>query len=57
VLGAAMAPEPVSPLFGERLDREQALKHPWIGEFWEVVDLVLLSDPTVHPYLDPGVSA
>ena len=45
------------PLYGERLDREQALKHPWLGEFWEVVDLVLLSDPTVRPYLQPGASA
>ena len=54
VPGAAMAPEPVSPLFGERLDREQAQKHPWLGEFWEVVDLVILTDPTVHPCQHPA---
>ena len=50
VLAASAAPEP-SPIFGEILDRDQALKHPWLATFWEAVDFVLLEDPTVHPFM------
>lgn len=49
VTGAAMAPE-TSTIYGQRLDRDQALAHPWLTSFWEIVDVVLVQDPTVHPY-------
>ena len=39
---------------GERLTREQALLHPRLGDFWVVVDLMLLSDPEVHAHLYGG---
>jgi hypothetical protein len=57
VSAAAMAPQPVSPLFGKRLDREQALKHPWLGDFWAVVDFLVYADPTVHTYMHPGAAS
>jgi hypothetical protein len=37
-----------SPLFGTKLDRAAALAHPWLAQFWDVVDLVLLEAPAVR---------
>jgi hypothetical protein len=42
---------PPSPIYGEKLDREQALRHPWLGLFWDIVDLVLTADSTVHAHV------
>ncbi|GAA4024244.1 hypothetical protein GCM10022247_55940 [Allokutzneria multivorans] len=39
------------PLHGRTLSREEALAHPWITDFWAVVDHVLEHDPVVHPHL------
>ncbi|MBI3968466.1 MAG: hypothetical protein HY329_22755 [Chloroflexi bacterium] len=37
-----------TPIFGRKLDREEALVHPWLPYFWDVVDLILTTDPDVH---------
>lgn len=40
---------------GQVLDREEALAHARLPEFWEVVNLVLDQDATVHAHLNgPG---
>jgi len=45
---AAVAPD--SALFGRKLSRAQALAHPRVREFWDVVDFVVGADPIVHPH-------
>ena len=40
-----------APLNGQVLSRAAALTHQQLPEFWEVVDFVLMNDPTVHPHL------
>lgn len=37
-----------APILGKRLPREEALVHPWLSDYWELVDFVLLMDPDVH---------
>jgi hypothetical protein len=39
------------PLFGRKLSRDDALAHPRLNDFWEVVDYVLTSDPLVNHHL------
>lgn len=41
----------VSPIHGVVLSREDALVHPRLAEFWEVVDFILANDPTVNAHL------
>ena len=36
------------PLFGVKLDRESALEHPMLAEFWDVIDWLVVNDPTLH---------
>ena len=36
------------PLFGVKLDREAALEHPRLADFWEVIDWLVVNDPTLH---------
>ncbi|MEV4684236.1 hypothetical protein [Streptomyces kurssanovii] len=38
---------PDGPLFGLKLDREAALQHPRLNEFWKVSDFILENDPLV----------
>ncbi|MGE3910649.1 MAG: hypothetical protein AB7K36_14905 [Chloroflexota bacterium] len=45
---AAQALEEPADILGECLNREGALAHPWLDDFWAVVDLVLTKDPTVR---------
>lgn len=40
-----------NPQFGTRLDREAALRHPRLPEFWAVSDFVLEHDPLVRGHL------
>jgi hypothetical protein len=40
-----------SPMFGQKLSREEALSHPRLPDTWEVVDFVLLSDEVVHQHV------
>ena len=39
-------------LFGRRLTRDEALAHPWLDEFWRVVDFVVLESQPVREHLD-----
>jgi hypothetical protein len=36
------------PLFGVKLDREAALEHPMLAEFWDVIDWLVVNDPTLN---------
>jgi hypothetical protein len=36
------------PLFGTKLSRELALAHPWLAEFWAIVDWLIINDPVLH---------
>jgi hypothetical protein len=47
----AAQPYGSTPIWGEKLTREQALQHPRLQEFWEVVDFVLVADPVVHHHV------
>jgi hypothetical protein len=38
-------------LWGRKLSRDEALAHPWLPDFWEVVDFVLLNDPDVRQHV------
>jgi hypothetical protein len=42
---------PDEPIFGQKLDRDQALTHPWLATFWQIIDFLVLSDPTVDHHL------
>lgn len=48
---AAALPYPDSPTLGRKLSREEALAHPRIADFWAVVDLVLVHEPSVNHHL------
>jgi hypothetical protein len=47
----AAVPFSDGPLWGRKLSRDEALAHPWLPEFWEVVDFVLLTDPDVRRHV------
>lgn len=36
------------PLFGRKLERDEALAHPRLDDFWAVVDWLILNDPVLH---------
>jgi hypothetical protein len=47
----AAAPYGSSPLFGQKLSRDEALAHRWLSSFWRVVDFVLVEDKEVHRHV------
>jgi hypothetical protein len=42
----------VSEFLGKRLSRTEALKHPKITAFWDIIDFISLNDPTFHWYTE-----
>lgn len=42
---------PDGPLFGLKLDREAALQHPKLSEFWKVSDFILENDLLVRGHV------
>ena len=50
-LVAAAAAWDESPVFGHKLKRDEALIHPRLGEFWELVDHLLIHDATVATHM------
>jgi hypothetical protein len=44
---ATVAVEGASDLFGRKLTRDEALGHPLVETFWQVVDLIAVQDPAV----------
>ncbi|MFD7440360.1 hypothetical protein [Streptomyces sp. NPDC059909] len=42
---------PDGPLLGLKLDREAALQHPRLSEFWQVSDVILENDPLVRGHV------
>ncbi|MEW2037875.1 hypothetical protein AB0885_12295 [Streptomyces sp. NPDC005534] len=50
-LVAAGLAHPDGPLFGTKLDREAALRHPRLPEFWKVSDFILEHDPLVRGHI------
>jgi hypothetical protein len=49
VRGGDVAPD--SRIYGRKLDRDAALAHPRLREFWNVVDLVLEHDDRVNQHI------
>lgn len=47
---------PETPFTGRALDRDEALAHPWIDDFWEVCDWILYNDPVSHPVVHGLIS-
>lgn len=47
--GGAAAPD--SPVFGQKLSREEGLNHPRLVQFWRVVDTILEHDEIVRRHL------
>lgn len=47
-LVAAAVTRPDQPILGRKLDRDGALAHPRLGEFWTVVDWLIVNDPVLH---------
>jgi hypothetical protein len=43
-----------SALFGKKLDCDQSLQHPLLSQFWQVVDIILIEDPTVREHVYGG---
>ncbi|GHC89896.1 hypothetical protein GCM10007079_35730 [Nocardiopsis terrae] len=39
------------PFYGDRLDRERALPHPWLPLFWDTVDHLLEHEPDVNAHV------
>ncbi|WP_052442896.1 hypothetical protein [Streptacidiphilus neutrinimicus] len=49
VTGGAVAPD--SAIYGTKLDREGALAHPRLAEFWQIVDFLIEHDPVVSDFI------
>lgn len=39
------------PVFGHKLDRDEALTHPWLPAFWELVDWLIPNDRLLHDHV------
>jgi hypothetical protein len=54
VNGGEVAPD--SPIYGQKLTREQGLAHPRVADFWDIVDTILERDKLVrrHIYGEPA---
>ena len=50
LVAAGMA-YPDATTFGQRLSREEALEHPELPEFWEVVDFLLHNDSDLERHV------
>ena len=47
----AAQPYGESPFWGQKLSRAEALGHPRLDEFWQAVDFVLVSEPTINHHV------
>lgn len=47
----AAQPYPDSPVWGHKFSREEALQQDSLAQFWDVVDWLLSTDPTVHRHV------
>ena len=54
---ATVATRADAPSLGQRLTRDEALRHPRAGEFWAVVDFLAEADPTIHGTVYRGPSS
>lgn len=50
----AAAPYSDAPLFGRKLDRDEALGHASLSDFWHVVDFLLIEDPDISVHVPVG---
>jgi hypothetical protein len=44
----AIEPTADAAILGRRLTRDEALAHPWIARFWQVVDVIAVEDDAVR---------
>lgn len=47
----AAQPYGQAPIWGNKLNRDEALAHARLSDFWAVVDFVLLADQVVHHHV------
>jgi hypothetical protein len=47
----AAVPYEDSATFGHKLARDEALAHPRVRDFWDVVDYLLVTDPTINHHV------
>lgn len=47
----AAVPYSDKPLWGHKLSRDEALTHPRLNEFWEVVDFILTTENDVNSHV------
>jgi hypothetical protein len=47
----AAAPYGDSEMFGMKLTRAAALQHERLSEYWDIVDFILMEDPTVYAHV------
>jgi hypothetical protein len=52
ILDAAASPWRDSTVLGRTLDRDEALRHPRLPDFYAVIDLALAEDAELRAYLD-----
>src|SRR5262249_1670878 len=57
VVDAAESPWTDAAFLGRMLDRDEALKHPWIGEVFHITDHIVTEDQDVRSYLDGTADA
>lgn len=50
----AVAASRRDPLIGRRLTRAEALSHPWVTTFWQVVDVIATEDASVTRLVGSG---
>lgn len=50
-LVAAAQPAADDAIFGHKLSRDEALAHPLLNEFWEVVDWLIEHDPLLNKHV------
>jgi hypothetical protein len=48
VTGGEMISDP--PMIGQKLTRDEALRHPLLPRFWEINDLILNKIPAIHEH-------
>ena len=52
LVDAAVSPWNDVDILGRMLDRQEALKHPWIKEVFHLCDHIVMEDKDVRSYLD-----
>ena len=47
----AAGPYADRPIWGSKLTREQALSHPQLSDYWQIVDFLLVGEAEIHAHI------